>query len=176
MNKCLTCNKQTKNPKFCSRSCAAVTNNKLVPKRKPEGKCKMCNKIITSGRSYCSECWNTNDFLSIIKNKDKSIEHHAKVILNRAKLQNWHRRVRITGRIKYLKLHPNPKCERCGYDKYIEVCHIIGLKEFEKENINYKIVNDILNLVGLCRNCHWEFDKGLFPITEIKRFKLSSRP
>src|SRR5262249_35210048 len=35
--KCETCGRPTSNPRFCSRSCAAVANNIASPKRKPEG-------------------------------------------------------------------------------------------------------------------------------------------
>jgi len=32
--KCLECNIETENPKFCSKSCSAKFNNKKFPKRK----------------------------------------------------------------------------------------------------------------------------------------------
>src|SRR4051794_27025032 len=39
---CPVCGQKTRNPKFCSRSCAAKMNNILVPKRKLGGKCSVC--------------------------------------------------------------------------------------------------------------------------------------
>jgi hypothetical protein len=36
IGKCETCGRPTSNPRFCSRSCAAVTNNAASPKRKVE--------------------------------------------------------------------------------------------------------------------------------------------
>ena len=39
---CLSCGNETKNPKFCSKSCSASYNNKKFPKRKPEHKCIDC--------------------------------------------------------------------------------------------------------------------------------------
>lgn len=54
MNKCHTCNKDTSNPKFCSKSCAAKTNNVLVPKRpKKKNTCVYCKKE-TNNPKYCS--------------------------------------------------------------------------------------------------------------------------
>ncbi len=53
--KCLNCQEETVNQKFCSKSCSAKYNNMLYPKRKPEGKCKNCQKPINSTKTYCSE-------------------------------------------------------------------------------------------------------------------------
>ena len=64
MKNCINCNKETLNPRFCSRSCAAIFNNK-VPKRKSQSqivKCLNCDKdirrrpsAIEKGHSlYCS--------------------------------------------------------------------------------------------------------------------------
>lgn len=55
--KCFHCNQETTNPKFCTQSCAAKHNNKLNPKRQPQGKCKRCSATINTNKSYCSkEC------------------------------------------------------------------------------------------------------------------------
>src|SRR5688572_1819508 len=52
---CINCNKETNNPKFCSRSCAAKYTNK-VPKRSRTGKCKSCGCIIKAQQTYCNNC------------------------------------------------------------------------------------------------------------------------
>jgi hypothetical protein len=54
--KCNHCDKETINPKFCSRSCAAKANNKLYPKRKPENTCINCGGLISTKWIYCKEC------------------------------------------------------------------------------------------------------------------------
>jgi predicted HNH restriction endonuclease len=46
----------------------------------------------------------------------------------------------------------------------VECCHIKGIGTFSKETLIGEI-NNIKNLVFLCPNCHWEFDKGLLVIT-----------
>ena len=58
MKKCKNCQSDiSKYGKvFCSRSCAVTFNNKEHPKRKLEGKCKICNEQISSSRIYCSSC------------------------------------------------------------------------------------------------------------------------
>lgn len=68
---CLTCNQETNNPKFCSRSCAAKHNNKLHPKRKPEGNCKLCNTPTTTSLTYCSNCWNQYKSTIVVPSKFK---------------------------------------------------------------------------------------------------------
>jgi predicted restriction endonuclease len=55
------------------------------------------------------------------------------------------------------------KCVKCGYSFHVEVAHIKGISEFAKID---KIgeVNGIGNLVYLCRNHHYELDKGHFTL------------
>lgn len=49
------------------------------------------------------------------------------------------------------------KCEICGYNLHTEICHIKDVKDFSSEALISEI-NNIDNLVALCRNHHWEFD------------------
>ena len=56
MRRCYTCHKRTENPRFCSRRCAAITNNRLFPKRLPEGRCSRCAKPLTTHRGICDVC------------------------------------------------------------------------------------------------------------------------
>lgn len=74
----------------------------------------------------------------------------------------WEARVPIAkhARIIFNKSNKEKKCFNCRYDKHIEVCHIKAVSEFSDESILNEI-NNIDNLVALCRNCHWEFDNGL---------------
>jgi predicted restriction endonuclease len=57
------------------------------------------------------------------------------------------------------KNNPEKKCKVCGYDKYIEVCHIKSVSSFGDDALITDI-NAVDNLVGLCPNHHWEFDNG----------------
>ena len=57
MRECLGCRAKTDNPKYCSRSCAAKTNNKLFPKRIARtnyGACVRCGEGVARGATYCS--------------------------------------------------------------------------------------------------------------------------
>lgn len=67
---------------------------------------------------------------------------------------NRYSAVRLDARTrnKYAK-----KCEKCGYDKHVEVCHIKPIHSFDLET-SLEVINDKNNLIILCPNCHWEFD------------------
>lgn len=60
--KCLKCQKQTDNPKFCGRSCGVAYNNSAHPKRKRQSTaCQGCAKnfytVESRKQQYCSrEC------------------------------------------------------------------------------------------------------------------------
>ena len=153
MNKCLQCGKETKNPKFCSRSCAATYNN--LHREKQKYYCQKCGNLIGEGqkyhrRKYCDEC-NPNlvDWNSIT----------LKDIKNKRKYQP-HSRIRELARNKALHYNRFSKCANCGYNKHVEVCHIKSIDSFE-DNTPISKINDLSNLVGLCPNCHWELDNHL---------------
>ena len=50
------CAKETSNPRFCSKSCAASVNNQNSPKRKAGGECERCYTAIPRRRRYCQAC------------------------------------------------------------------------------------------------------------------------
>jgi len=56
IRKCISCGKETRNPKFCSRSCAAHYNNKKFPKRTAkEWYCIICGVTINKHTKYCAK-------------------------------------------------------------------------------------------------------------------------
>ena len=147
MNTCILCNKETLNPKFCSRSCSAKISNKISIKRKKTNKCKKCNCLIYSGITYCKSCYilKTNN-LDITISKLIYSKHHRSSAF--ALIRSKARKV-----IKNLE----KKCIKCGYNRHVEVCHIKPISSF-KDTAKISEVNDINNLILLCPNCHWEFD------------------
>lgn len=61
---------------------------------------------------------------------------------------------------RVMALHLVPKvCKACGYNKYVELCHIKGIATFNK-NTKLSVVNHLDNLVYLCPTHHWELDNG----------------
>ena len=140
---CLECKSETKNPKFCSRSCSATYNNRSgkYNRRKLEGNCKKCNIEIRSSRSYCDECYSN------------SVMHDLKIPLwlNR----EW-RGGTDTGLSKiirnYLLKKENYSCQGCRFNvmhpddgkTILEINHINGNGTDHSPE----------NLEVLCPNCH----------------------
>jgi 5-methylcytosine-specific restriction endonuclease McrA len=63
----------------------------------------------------------------------------------------------------------NPgSCHICGYSKHIEVAHLKAVSEFTADTLITEI-NNQANLVGLCPNCHWEFDHSITTLQDLKR-------
>jgi len=151
MTACLTCGRETRNPKYCSRSCAIKQNNRLFPKRFPGGTCFVCSRPIPTRNKYCPE-----------HRPDKRLDRAqpiASVADNSEHPACRYARLRQDARRLYLAAFPY-RCVRCGYDKHIEVCHRKPVSSFDLDT-PISVVNALDNLLGLCPNCHWELDHGL---------------
>ena len=58
-------------------------------------------------------------------------------------------------------MHNLPTCCRvCGYDTYVELCHIKAIGSFDKSTM-LSTINAVENLNFLCPNHHKELDLGL---------------
>jgi len=68
--------------------------------------------------------------------------------------------IRVHARWKFRNDGGQLKCEKCGYTKHTELCHIKSISSFPKETL-VSIVNDRSNIMFLCPNCHWELDHSL---------------
>lgn len=145
MNNCLECGHFTKNPKFCSSSCAAKYNNREYPKRKVQ-------------KSYCKNCGAELNGKKV-RNKFCSTECHIQY-KNKVYIKKW-----IGGEVSgghpskmsayvrnYLIDKASGKCERCGWN---EVNPYIGRSLLEIHHLDGDRSNNTLeNLVVLCPNCH----------------------
>lgn len=156
MNKCLNCKNKTNNPKFCCRSCSATYTNKENPKRPRSKKCKTCDTLILSSRMFCKKCNNLRKIPPDYTLQDAIYDNHHRssafaLIRNRART--------------ILKNLNASKCSNCGYDKHFEVCHIKSISSFSNET-RLSVINDPTNLIPLCPNCHWEFDRGHLKISK----------
>jgi 5-methylcytosine-specific restriction endonuclease McrA len=150
MAACPVCGRETSNPKYCSRVCAAKQNNVLFPKRRLGGQCALCRTAIPLRAKYCRE-HKPN------KPLDRSLPICA--VYKAAKHPSYRRsRLREDARAVYLANAPY-QCVNCGYAKHIEVCHKRSLASFP-DDTPISVVNSPSNLVGLCPNCHWELDHG----------------
>lgn len=162
MNECLNCKQLTSNPKYCCRSCSASANNRLVPKRLPEGICKDCNEPTNISRLYCKSCW-----------QDRQVDWNDVTYgeVMGARLYQKNSRIRDLARRAYRKSTRPKHCANCGYDKHYEVCHIAGISEHPPDT-PVSTINDLSNLIALCPNCHWELDRGELTIDDIRTRRL----
>jgi len=161
LHPCHLCEKPTLNPKFCSSRCCAIHTNVHCPKRKPKGYCRVCNDPIASRKKYCEKC---------ITNKPEtnkiSLESLGKIAIKEFHYKYKYQiyaRIREHARTKYRESSLPKYCVKCGYDKHYEVCHIKPIRSFPKETI-VNDINQLSNLISLCRNCHWELDHNLWEI------------
>jgi hypothetical protein len=143
---------------YCSRSCAAKINNQEHPKRKMEGLCK-CGKPIHKFLTYCSYCYQ----ISLIDDKTygelKGVTKYQK-----------NSRIRGHARKKYLKSNLTKCCVLCEYSTHIDICHIKEISSFP-DNATIKEINDLSNLIALCKNHHWEFDHNLLSTDNKNKVK-----
>lgn len=146
---CIVCGKQTKNVKYCSRSCSAINNNSIRPKKIKT--CSLCgNKKSGNPSDICIICYRQRssdifakqtiaDFKSTYaRHKYQRIRHHAHRVAN---------------------LFNIPQQCVCGYTLHTELCHIKAIKDFPK-NTPLSIVNAKNNLIFLCPTHHWELENN----------------
>lgn len=59
-----------------------------------------------------------------------------------------------------MKLGLLDRCSVCGYTAHVETCHKKPIQSYPPD-ARLSTINHPENLIGLCPNHHWEFDKGL---------------
>ena len=155
--KCLCCAKELKSKwskKYCNRKCAAIINNKLKPKRvkKERPRCRECNnKVDHFGVVFCRECISNRKHYHGIPADEQTIEQAShRGGANKYDLIRAHAR-------RLYKKELKGSCEKCEYDKHVELCHIKPISLFDKSNTIAE-VNGRDNVLFLCPNCHWEQD------------------
>ena len=166
---CITCQKSTSNPKFCSRSCAAIFNNKKFPKRKifhftKEVICIKCQSIFIvhkekwgtfQSRKYCTDCspyFPRQDWTTATKATFVGLVPYQ-----------VHSKIRQYARKAYQQSNLPKQCFVCGYSLHYEVCHKQSISSFSS-SILVSEINSLTNLVALCPTHHWELDAGLLVI------------
>ncbi|MCK5617299.1 HNH endonuclease [Candidatus Pacearchaeota archaeon] len=134
---------------FCSLRCAVTFNNINRPKKSKTKKCK-CGNTIFIRATYCKQC--DPRFVDWSKRTLKD--------LNKFGNYNKHRYLRDNSLREYRNKCNINSCLICGYDKHIDVSHIKAVSKFDV-NTPISKINNINNMVPLCKNHHWEFDHGL---------------
>lgn len=168
--KCTNCKKETSNPKFCSRSCAATVNNATVCKRKPEGSCLICKKPIPTRLKYCSnKCRLVKvTFCSkhqLVRIKRKGGGTYCPKCSSKRVAE--FRRKNKKRCIEFL----GGKCLKCGYRNCPDALEFHHRNPAEKEfNLGVRgltkswkrIKKELIKCDLLCANCHREHHHTLF--------------
>lgn len=161
---CLSCNKRTTNPKFCSRSCAATYSNKRVKKHKSKVRiCAKCREIFywskSARKTFCPDCTLERSFTILQARQDTTIGDYRNRLSLRGKHPSWlHAHIRGLNRTRNKDMAKNG-CRQCGYKTHVELCHIKPVSSFPT-TAKISEVNDPSNIVPLCPNHHWELDNG----------------
>lgn len=160
---CQACKKLTENPKFCSRACSARVTNKTHPRRTKKSRiCTKCHSKFTPAPKskpvrMCEPCSKVYWVGTMKAWETKTIEHF---IQKEPRHPTWaYSYIRELTRRRYKDERAKP-CQKCGYDKHVEVCHIKPLTEFPVTATLEESCGPS-NVMFLCPNCHWEFDHAL---------------
>ena len=132
------------NQLYCSKKCS---NNKRMKawKKKSRKPCK-CGSLMAWNSELCRKC-------------SRSIQTLSKGEALTTDTQRY-RRIRSNARIVAKAEGLLEKCVVCGYSLYVECAHVKSVESFSAESLVSEI-NHPKNLVGLCKNHHWEYDQGI---------------
>ena len=156
MNNCLHCGAETANPKYCSRSHAAIHTNQQAPKRQLTRKCQECDTLIPANRQCCAVHGKRKaDYrlLTVAQLKAKDAIKHPSYY-----------RGYLNSITRLLNAHRPRICQACGYDKHVEYCHRRPISSFP-DSVTVQMVSGPENILVLCPNCHWEYDHGVLAAT-----------
>lgn len=158
---------------FCSRRCSAQHFNKInkTHNRLKQRKCQICDKIFIPDSSSvskikCNNCKGPSAKEKKLKLQNKTIEEYYSTIKWKAKHPQYkwnHIRILCKRWNSNLRLQP---CQVCKYSKHIELAHIKAVSSF-KETVTLGEINHPNNILCLCPNHHWEFDKELLKLENI---------
>lgn len=155
-----SCGRETGNPRFCSRSCAAAVNNRGKQRnRRRERPCPRCGTVqALPNRKYCGECWRAISAENTARNLHSI--HAAASYQRSATIRRHARKV-------YAESGRPQACAICGYDRHVEVCHVKPINRWPRDT-PIAVINDLANLVALCPNHHWELDHQLVSVQGLE--------
>jgi len=156
---CLNCEKKTKNPKFCSKSCSASYNN--IGKRR-HGKntaiCPVCSKFKNLQSKVCMSCYTEK-----AREKMRNSPISEYILLKGASRAKWNS-VRHWARKEMEIASIKKECKVCEWDIYVEVCHIIPIQDFPESTLMKVVNSPNINTIYLCPNHHKMLDNNLLEL------------
>lgn len=143
---------------FCSHSCAASYNNQGRNKPNEDKICPKCGGRKTKNAEMCQKCKNELNSVS-----NKTLGYY---ISGQKYLSSKCQEIRTNAR-KVLEGSNREKiCQYCHnheFDEILEVHHIKGILEFDKDTL-IKEINNENNLVWLCPNHHIMLENSLISL------------
>lgn len=124
-----------------TKKCKTVECNNKINNKARHDYCTTCQK---RGKNKPNGCNITENTLGDYRSRD------VKKAATYAPIREHARKV--------MKEYHNPKCIICGYSRHVDACHVKDIKDFVDEVLISEI-NHPSNVVPLCKNHHWEFDK-----------------
>jgi hypothetical protein len=148
------------NKQFCSDNCRNVHHVRRWRSRHKH-KCKLCPSMILPDSTHCTKC--SVAIRSEVSRDTTLAEYHLLLSL-KGKHPSW-----LNAHLRYFARFWNSdlskgSCQRCHYALHVEIAHIRAVSTFP-ETATIGEVNARSNVLGLCPNCHWEFDNGLLKMT-----------
>ena len=144
---------------FCSTKCAADYRSKIGRVKRPIKYCE-CGVRIKYNRLKCKTCNNYAQLETTLKNytigEIKQLYKDKNGLAIAAKIRGY-------GKTIYDRSDKPKQCIVCGYSKHYEVCHIKSVSSYS-DSATMAEIHSLINLVALCPNCHWEFDRGLLSL------------
>lgn len=152
---------------FCTRRCAAIFNNRAMPKRKARIiECVVCRGGFSrrgnhQSRLYCPACVVKYGFCVSDRAKVLTLaELRERLIHLSGKHPSWvNAVVRQYNRLWNSDLLALP-CAACKYSLHVELAHKRAIASFPL-TATLGEINSRENNIQLCRNCHWEMDNGI---------------
>ena len=150
--------------KFCNQSCAAKFNNigknRHRSIERTEQDIKYPTKVTRKKDVIPLSVYKQN--ISIL-NKTK-----GELFYNRKNWQSARSSIQKSARDMYFMVAKHNHCchKECKYDTHIDVAHIKSVSDFDSSS-KVSDINDKYNLIGLCKNHHWEFDNGYISLDDI---------
>lgn len=127
---------------------------KLRSKNRKRKKC-ICGEFIKKESTICMKC-SAEEYK---KKRDKIYESSIEDYLQHHNKTTKNANIRRLARVFMEETKIEKKCQICGFNEYVEVCHIKPIKDFNK-NDKINDVNSLKNLVYLCPNHHKLLDLG----------------